>query len=43
MGYFAKSEGSGSVDVSDLAFGYHAFAMVLVQGVQCLIYKVNFK
>jgi hypothetical protein len=38
FGYFANDPGAGQVDINDLCFAYHAIFIVLVTGVQCIIY-----
>ena len=33
MGYFGKDPGAGTVDLSDLAFAYHAIFIVSITGI----------
>ena len=38
LGYFDNDPGAGTVDLSDIAFGYHALFIISITGVQCIIY-----
>jgi len=33
MGYFGNDPSAGTVDLSDIAFGYHALLMVTITGI----------
>ena len=40
LGYFTDIKGAGTVILPDLIFVYHAMLMMLIYGIQSILYKV---
>lgn len=40
LGYFTTIKGAGTVVLADLLFVYHAMLMMILYGIQFVIYKV---